>query len=281
LPRAKNCGGEGFMTDSSGRVIALAGVHNFRDYGGYAVAGGGRLRRGVLWRSGQHHSATEADLAQIAELQLAAIFDLRSDVERASHPCRRPKGFAGEVFIVADAEAQTAASASAAPHVAAAQTARGRDAAAMRAILERSYTTIPFRATLVASMRSYLAALAQDGRPSLINCMAGKDRTGVAVALLHRAVGVHRDDVMADYLLTNTAGDSESRIAAGGAVAQLRSGEMSPEAMRVLMGVEPEYLHTAFATIAERHGSEDAYLAEVLGADAALRDRLRDQLVEG
>ena len=46
------------MIMSQDRVLPLEGVHNFRDYGGYAVGGGGRLRRGLLWRSGQHHDAT-------------------------------------------------------------------------------------------------------------------------------------------------------------------------------------------------------------------------------
>ncbi len=42
------------MTD---RVINFQGIHNFRDYGGYAVKGGGRLKRDKLWRSGQHIAA--------------------------------------------------------------------------------------------------------------------------------------------------------------------------------------------------------------------------------
>ena len=58
-----------------------------------------------------------------------------------------------------------------------------------------------------------------------------------------------------------------------------RSGPVAPEALRVLMGVEPEYLESAFAGIAERHGSEEAYLRDVLGADEPLRERLRQSLL--
>lgn len=260
------------------RVIELAGVHNFRDYGDYAVSGGGRLRRGVLWRSGQHHGASDADLARIAALDLAAVFDLRFDVERASHPCRRPAGFGSKVFFSGET-GERAGEVKAAPHVAAARTARGRDAASMRTMMTHIYTTIPFRPVLVNAMRAYLGELANSGAPSLVHCMAGKDRTGVAVAMLQRAVGVHRDDVMADFLSTNTAGDVEARIAAGGEIVQIRSGPMDPGALRVIMGVEPEYLDTAFATVTERYGSEDAYLVDALGADTALRERLREKLV--
>ncbi len=266
---------------SDSRVIEFDGIHNFRDYGGYAVSGGGHLRRGILWRSGQHHEASDADLERLAALELAAVFDLRSDPERVTHPCPRPAGFAAKVFIATEEKAPVEAGAvSAAPHVAAGQNPRGRDAAGMKLLLQHSYNTIPFRPALIASMRSYFAELAEHGSPSLIHCMAGKDRTGIAVALLLRAAGVHYDDVMADYLLTNTAGNVEARIIAGGKVVQERSRMMDPAALRVLMSVEPEYLDAGFAGIAERHGSVDAYLSEVLGADEALRERLRDRLVE-
>jgi len=266
------------------RVIELSGVHNFRDYGGYGVAGGGHLRRGMLWRSGQHHGATDADLARIAALDLGAVFDLRFDDERHSHPCRRPPGFAGQVFFASEprqqAEQDQLDELTMAPHVAAARTGRACDAAAMRRTMAQVYAVLPFRPNLVSAMRRYLAGLANGDDTSLVHCMAGKDRTGIAVAALHRAVGVHRDDVMADYLLTNTAGDVEARIAAGGAVLQAGSGPMEPEALRVIMGVEPEYLDIAFNAMAERYGSEDGYL-DALGADAKLRDKLRERLVEG
>ena len=262
------------------RVLALEGVHNFRDYGGYAVPGGGRIRRGVLWRSGQHHGATDADLPRIAALGLASVFDLRSGKERTVHPCRRPEGFAAVVHVPADMAARPDAPASA-PHVAAAQTTRQRDAASTRESMRRNYGGIAFRPELVAMTCKMLTELGAGRGPSLVNCMAGKDRTGIAVAMVHLALGVHRDDVIADYLLTNTAGDVEARIASGAETVRTIRGALDPEVVRVLMGVEAEYLESAFAAIAERHGSLDGYLRDVLGADDAVRGRLRDALVEG
>lgn len=268
---------------SQDRVLALEGVHNFRDYGGYPVAGGGRLRRGLLWRSGQHHGATESDLRRIAALEFATVFDLRSAKERALHPCRRPEGFAAQVFFGEDPPPRSAPKAAghSAPHVAAAQVSRQRDAASAREGMRRNYGMIAFRPELIAAMRRYLAALAEGRGASLINCMAGKDRTGIAVAVLHLATGVHRDDIIADYLLTNTAGDVEARIAAGMATITDVTGQLDPEVLRVLMGVEAEYLESAFAMMAERHGSTDGYLREALGVDEAMQARLRAALVEG
>jgi len=258
----------------SDRVLDLEGVHNFRDYGGYAVSGGGRLKRGLLWRSGQHHGATDADLDRIAALDLAVVFDLRGSQERAAHPCRRPAGFAARVHFPEQPSER------AAPHIAAAQTARERDAVATREGMRRNYGGIAFRPELVAMMRRYIAELAEGNGASLVNCMAGKDRTGIAVAVLHLATGVHRDDIIADYLLTNTAGDVEARIAAGAATITAMAGTRDEEVLRILMGVEPEYLESAFRMMAERHGSTDGYLREVIGVDDRLRANLRDALVE-
>jgi protein-tyrosine phosphatase len=262
---------------SQDRVLILEGVHNFRDYGGYAIAGGGRLKRGILWRSGQHHRATDADLAVIGGLGLATVFDLRSSHERTREPCRRPEGFAAEVHESDDPVRRQGV----APHIAAAPTRAERTAQSARAGMVRNYAKMAFRPELQAMTRRMIGELSQGKGPSLVNCMAGKDRTGMAVALVHLAAGVHRDDAIADYVLTNTAGDAEARIAAGMETIRVISGDLDEEIMRVLMGVEPEYLEAAFASVEERHGSIDAYLEEALGADAALREKLRAALAEG
>jgi protein-tyrosine phosphatase len=256
------------------RVLRLEGVHNFRDYGGYRVTAGGRLKRGLLWRSGQHHGATDADLARIAALQLVAVYDLRTEQERTRHPCRRPVDFGAEVHF------PPVPSRMLAPHVAAAATTKQRTAESTRESMRRNYGHIAFRPELIAMMRAYLAGLAAGRGPTLINCMAGKDRTGVAVAMLHLATGVHRDDIIEDYLLTNTAGDIEARIAAGAETIRAMGSEPDPDVLRVIMGVEPEYLDCLLKTVQERHGSIDAYLEEQLGADGSLRERLREALVE-
>lgn len=257
------------------RILDLEGVHNFRDYGGYAVAGGGRLKRGVLWRSGQHHGATDADLGKIAALNLATVFDLRGSKERAAHPCRRPAGFAGDVHFPEEPSERLA------PHVEAARAPRQRDAAATREGMIGNYGGIAYRPELVDMMRRYMAALAEARGASLVNCMAGKDRTGITVATVQLAAGVHRDDIFEDYLLTNTAGDVEARIAAGIATIKAITGTLDEEVLRVLMGVEAAYLEAAFRTMEERHGSTDGYLRDVLGMDEALRERLRAALIEG
>jgi protein-tyrosine phosphatase len=256
------------------RVLPLSGIHNFRDYGGYAVAGGGRLKRGLLWRSGQHGDATPDDLEAVAKVGLATVIDLRGESERAAAPCARAVGFDAAVLF---APGETVGGH--APHVEAAADVTTADDA--HRAMTWLYRTMPFRPNLVATLKLYFEALATREGPSLLHCMAGKDRTGLAAALLHKLMGVHDDDVMADYLLTNAAGNAEARVAAGAVTVRANFGQgMSDDAVRVLMSVHPDYLDTAFAAIEEAHGGVERYAEAVLGVTPAKRHGMRERLLD-
>lgn len=247
------------------RILPLEGIHNFRDYGGYRVAGGEQVVKGVLWRSAQHGDATDADLDQLRPLHIRTVIDLRGITERKAKPCRRYPGFAGEVLFH---EGETAGL-----HVEAASGSPTADEA--RAAMLRLYAGIAFRPNLIPVLQRYFRALEQRDGASLVHCVAGKDRTGFAVALMQHVLGVHPDDIMADYVLTNVAGNIEARIAAGAEQIRGKYGAIDDAALRMLMGVEEAYLDTAFASLREAHGSVEAYLAEVLDVDAARADALR------
>ena len=254
------------------RVRTFEGIHNFRDYGGYAVESGGRLRSGMLWRSAHHQDASDDDLAAIDKLGIETIIDLRGDDERAAHPCRRPEGFSARVLF---ADGNTAGLA---PHLQAAQGSIDNETARARMI--DTYAGMPYRPVLVATLRLYLAALAEYDAPSLVHCVAGKDRTGFAVAIVHRLLGVHEDDLMHDYLLTNTAGKIEERIAQGAAHIRARYGaEIHDDAIRALMSVNPAYLDAALATVRRDHGDVPSYAEAVLNFTPDMRDAIVDKLV--
>ncbi|QGN56202.1 tyrosine-protein phosphatase [Novosphingobium sp. Gsoil 351] len=247
------------------RILPLEGIRNFRDYGGYAAADGASVSRGVLWRSGHHHQATPADLAKVAALGLDAVIDLRGDSERSAFPCLRHPEFTTEVLF---APGETAGLAGAAAHEAAGEGVRtGGESRAAMVNLNRG---MPWRPVLVASMRLYFAALAEGRKPILLHCVAGKDRTGLAAWLTHHALGVHPDDAMADYLLTNVATNLSERMALGAETVRARYGpRMDDEAVLALMSVAPEYISAGLDAIRERHGTYDGYLEEVLGVGPA------------
>ncbi|WP_298283705.1 tyrosine-protein phosphatase [Novosphingobium sp.] len=261
------------------RVLSTTGIHNFRDYGGYA-ARAGHLRTGVLWRSGQHSEATEQDLAQVHDLGIATVIDLRGDSERRGNPCLRHPEFSGEVVFHPGETATAAGGANGlAAHEEAARDVR--TVADARLAMNRLYETLPFRPVLVGTYRLFFKALAERPSPSLLHCLAGKDRTGVAAALVHDLLGVHHDDLMADYLLTNTAGNAEARIEAG--ARHVREGfgrHMDEAAVRVIMGVEAQFLDTAFAAIRQTHGTTESYAAQVLGVTSDMLQAIERNLIE-
>ncbi len=255
------------------RVRIFEGIHNFRDYGGYSGSLG-TLKQGVLWRSGQHGGATPADLANVSELGIATVIDLRGDSERRSMPCLRHDAFDGLVLF---APGETAGS-ELAPHE---EAGKGiTTAAEAHAAMTKLYTNMPYRDVLVRSLTLYFEALATRDGASLLHCLAGKDRTGLAAALLHRLLGVHDDDVMADYLLTNAAGDQKRRIAAAGdSIREKYGASITDEAIETLMGVDESWLNAATTSINDRYGSTERYAEEVLGVDATRREALRERLI--
>lgn len=254
------------------RVLPLQGVHNFRDYGGYAGVGGALVKPGVLWRSAQHVEASEADLEAIHKLGIVTVVDLRGPSEYEANPCRRHAGFSAQVFRYPEETAGLALHTEAADGVVTATEAR--------AAMLRLYEGIAFRENLVPMLRCYFEVLRRAEGPSLVHCVAGKDRTGFAVALAQHVLGVARDDILADYLLTNQAGNIEARIAAGAEQIRARHGGIDDATVRTLMGVEEDYLRTALAAVEGRHGSIDGYLSDVLGVDETTREALRGYYLE-
>ena len=246
------------------RLLPTQGIHNFRDYGGYRTDAGGHVTLGKLFRSGQHCDATPDDLALVSQIGLATVVDLRSDSERAQYPCARPEDFQGEVLF------SSGNTLGATSHLDAAKGVRTA-ADAHQAMIEL-YRAMPFRPVLQKSYRLYFQRLTELDSPSLIHCLAGKDRTGLAVALLHHQLGVHSDDIFEDYLLTNIAGDLDRRVAAGAEAVRSNYGaDMTDAAVRTMMSVDAAFLHTAFDVI----GDIGRYCEEVLGITPAQQNKLR------
>jgi protein-tyrosine phosphatase len=261
-------------TMAGGRVKSLTGIHNFRDYGGYTTADGAQLKTGVLFRSGQHVGATVDDLAAVAALDLKTVIDLRGNSERRNYPCARPESFGAQVYFY---DGETAGRGGA-PHVEAAREIVTA-ADAHRAMVDL-YAFMPFRPNLIAVLRMYFDALAERDGAHLLHCLAGKDRTGLAAALLHTLMGVHRDDMMADYLLTNTAGDPEARIAAGASSIRASRGPyIGDDAIRVLMGVDEVFLDAALAAMVSEHGSVETYARDVLGVTPERRAQIAERII--
>ncbi|MFM7350389.1 MAG: tyrosine-protein phosphatase [Erythrobacter sp.] len=255
-----------------GSFYVTQGIHNLRDYGGYAVAGGGRVKTGVLLRSGQHMEASDADLDLLHALDIRTVIDLRGTSERTGFPCRRHPKFAAQV-IAYDGETSNSP-----PH----EGGGGRIVMTPQKARERMlavYTRMPVNPAMIWIFREYFRALDEGEGGSLVHCFAGKDRTGVAASLLLHVLGVHRDDCTAEFLLTNQAPTRAILERQSLPRMEAHYGAIEPEALHNLMGVLLEYLDTYIAEVTRDHGSLDAYLATILGVDGARKERLRAKLV--
>jgi len=255
------------------RIHAFDALDNFRDYGGYDTAAGRALKTGQLFRSAHQASVSEADLARLAALDIGTVVDLRRPVERRRQPSRRPAGFSGQVFESDLDEAGEA------PHITFLKTADLTPESGRR-FMTGTYRQLPFAPAHIDLFARYFRALGESDRPVLIHCAAGKDRTGMLAALTHHLLGVSRDDLIDDYLLTNVAVDLAGRAPA---IAEQLKGftgrTASHDAVVAFMGVEEAYLDAAIAAIEARHGSIDAYLEQALGVDDSLRARIQERLV--
>jgi len=254
------------------RLLPFDAVDNFRDFGDYATAAGRRVRPGRLYRSAHHARATDADLDRIAALGLATVVDLRRPGERRHQPSRRP---AGSVCAVIESDHDDGGEA---PHITFLKTADLTEDSG-RAFMHDAYRRLPFEPPHLDLFARFFRTLGETDGPVLIHCAAGKDRTGLLAALTHHLVGVSRDDMIEDYLLTNRAVDLEARAPDIARQLHAMTGRTASHgAVVAFLGVEPDFLDVAFRTIEAEHGTLDAYLERALGVDAALRDRITERL---
>ena len=170
------------------RRVTLDGPVNFRDIGGYATVGGGRVKWGRVFRSDSLHHLTEADGPRLAKIGIVTALDFRAHDELD----RIGIGRLGDLDI---------------KHVhvptvdQVLHTVRPPDAVAPGTVAEI------YLRMLEAGSKAYAAALRTlvepDALPAVYFCMAGKDRTGVFSAFLLGLLGVGDLDIVADYVLTH------------------------------------------------------------------------------
>ncbi|WP_197028963.1 tyrosine-protein phosphatase [Blastococcus sp. URHD0036] len=252
-------------TDATDPGWVPEGVLNFRDLGGLPVVGGGRVRRGRLFRSATPQLMTEGDLEWLrSRIGLRTVIDLRFAKESAAEGCG----------LLADSDIAVVNIPFRVPKPADLSTPVAEQAPA-----QISEVLGPFYVGMVELSAERIARavhlLVDDGMPALFHCAAGKDRTGILAALLLSTVGVPDDAVVADYVRTN---ESLDRM-----MAQLRSLDFyadrvhlqEPQRNTVDGGVMQGFLDGLRRT----HGSPREYLlgAGVTEAELAV---LRDDLVE-
>lgn len=255
------------------KFLPTQGIHNFRDYGGYAALDGAMVKRGLLFRSGQHVEATDEDLSSIDALDIRTVIDLRGLSERERHPCRRVEGFSGEVVFY---EGETTSSP---PHMDVEPDTTTAEFARQRML--SVYTRMPHNPAMIEMFSRYFKVLDERDGASLVHCFAGKDRTGVAATLLLHVLGASRDDQMHEFLLTNHSPTFDVlRQQSVPSIEERLGRKLDETAVRALLEVHEDYLATYISEVESEHGSLDSYITGALSVDEAMQERLRARFLE-
>ena len=249
------------------RLLPLEGGVNFRDMGGYPAADGRRVKWRHLYRSGVMSQLTPADAAALAERGIRMVVDLRSTREQVEAPtlwC----GEAGVSYWSRDHD---------------------ESFGHLHDMLEKGFATAEdARQVMIfgnahlprqqaAAFAALFRALAEGEVPVAFNCTAGKDRTGGAAALVLAALGVGRDAITADYLLTNHAVDLRTAFRNPPDPGQAaRYANLDPGVRDAIRVVRPEYIAAFLDALDAEWGGVANYLAELgIGADALAEIRSR------
>lgn len=245
--------------------LTLDGVRNLRDVGDQPLTDGRRTREGRLFRSAALSQLTDRGLDELDTSPIGVVVDLRTPQKRDHSPNRlvRSDGRAASVTVVERPLLEGAVG--------------GRGGAAIPTLDDIYTTMLAHAAPAFADVARLIADPPSPRRPAvLVHCSMGKDRTGVATAVLLDAVGVDREAIVADYTAT------EAQIAgawADGVLATIaRMGvPLTPEIVQVTTDAPAEAVRNALRWV-DAHGGSAAYLASG-GLDAATLDALRTALV--
>ena len=235
------------------RVWRLQGASNFRDLGGYPGHGGRPLRWRRLFRSDHLGGLTADDRATLAALGLAKALDFRGAAERAATPYELPGVAQHSLAIEPTVAMRMQAMAAAGERLTAALTAR---------LMQDLYRA--FVNDQAHRFAEFFDHLLQADAPVVFHCTAGKDRTGFAAALVLLALGVPRDLVMQDYLLSN-------EVFSG---APVPDDDAMAEALAVVWRVQADFLAAALRAVDADHGGIERYLSQRLGLGRAATDTL-------
>ena len=252
---------DGASVVAAARLLPLEGGRNFRDLGGYKTKDGKTVKWGQVYRSGVMAGLTDGDYEYLSDLGITTVCDFREADERESEPTNWRAGNI-EYLTFAPPVDNGTERAMFAPLM-----DPEADAEDVRAAMIAMYPSIA-----VAEDEGYTAMfdqLAAGKMPLAFNCSAGKDRAGTAAAVLLSALGVAREDVVADYALSDDYVDYMAEFTSDEAREAVENDpdnpyafllKMPPEKLAPLMASEPAYIEATLDAMAEKHGTVLGYI---------------------
>ena len=254
------------------RYIPFQGIRNFRDLGGYRTKAGHHIKWGKLFRSGQLSDLTPKDQGDFKALGIKLICDFRYESEQHRAPTKIEDS---EGVYILNLPIKTGSFRSFFESIGVSEPGYEDMLEGMKEIYRNFVNE---QTDHYANMFHHIL---ETGNSTLIHCSAGKDRTGFGAAMILAALGVDKDIIMADYLL------SAQYFSANEALAILeKNGSNSGgpkydlDVFRPVYEVYPEYLLTAFEEIEQKFNSIDQYITDALGITPEIRQALKDKYLE-
>ena len=249
------------------RILHFDGALNVRDLGGVTNSDGQQVRFGIAYRSDDLSDLSALDLAELEKRSVQTIIDFRDSQEADARPSRLPPDAAvlSAPFLQRDRTAGEVMEALLAGNL----TEMDAQQILLDSYRRSTEAGIPAFTTLIRSII--------DRSPVLFHCAGGKDRTGVAAAVIFSILGVDRDQIVEDYMLTN------DRLTDQSSTFQLRLAEYPEESRDVLLALglaKPDYIELALDVIDGDFGGIEAYAQEQLSLSPAEVDALRELLLE-
>jgi protein-tyrosine phosphatase len=244
------------------RTVALTGVFNFRDLGGYPAADGRTIRWRTLFRADGLDKLTPDDVDVLRPFGLRTVVDLRmaDEIEqRGRFPVDAyPVQFHNLSVMDARWDRELAQASGLAP---------------AEFLHERYTEMLDAHGPRFADALRLLAA--RGSMPAVFNCAAGKDRTGVLAMLVLGALGVGHDDIVEDYALTSTTMDAFLADIAGNPAFADRMADVP----QLFFAADPQAMSMLLHDIQTAHGSVRGYV-RALGVDDAALTSLEEQLLD-
>lgn len=260
------------------RYIDLEGTFNFRDVGGYQGFAGQTVKYGQLYRSDELSKLTAKDVEQLNNLGIKTIIDYRNEEERVDN---EDVPIPGATLIYLDPIANIAALASSEVG----EKVDAYDLSTMTADLAKKLMTVQ-NIEFVKGQRSQEVfktmlemVIKLQNTPLVQHCRGGKDRTGYGIALILLLLGVSKEDVMADYLLTNFYKKEKNETSLQHIFEKTGNADLV-QAMRYFKEANTSFLETALETIDTEFGGVEDYVRDVLQITDEQIETLRNLYLE-
>ncbi|WP_394926585.1 tyrosine-protein phosphatase [uncultured Robinsoniella sp.] len=268
----------------SGQRIMLKGAPNTRDLGGYETKDGRVVKSHKLIRSGALYHLTEKDKEILTkEFEVKTDVDFRSRMEADQKPDPQLPGVRYEHIPIIDEAAAGITR----------ENVNGLEDMILKAsnyilnsdkaagdFMKKTYWDLVTNEFSIAQYRKFFEVISREEQGAVLwHCSVGKDRAGVGTVLVLLALGVPRETILEDYLLTNQFLKEETQQLVE-AVAKVHNHPELLKAAAEINGVCRDYLDTVFQALVENWGSADQFLEEKLGLTSQKRENWIERFTE-